>query len=250
MKRLIFLSWILAASALAAGVLAAADDQTAEDPYAPRREGLIRAIEVDVQETSDRIGRKTLAPIVMEAMQRVPRHEFVPEGQKPYAYENRPLPIGYGQTISQPYIVAVMTDLADATDGKSILEVGTGSGYQAAILAACGARVYTIEIIPELAQQARDRLGRLGYDTVEVRAGDGYYGWPEQAPFDAILVTAASTQIPPPLIKQLKPTGKMIIPIGSAFMTQQLMLVEKTQDGRVRTRQLLPVAFVPLTGGH
>jgi protein-L-isoaspartate(D-aspartate) O-methyltransferase len=250
MKRLRLLHWVMVVVALVGGIVPGVQAQAGEEQFRAQRERLITEIEADVKQTSERIGRKSLAPLVMDAMRRVPRHEFIPDGQKPYAYDNRPLPIGYGQTISQPYIVAVMTDLADVAAGKTVLEVGTGSGYQAAILAACGAQVYTLEIIPELARQAQEPLQRLGYVNVAVRTGDGYYGWPERAPFDAILVTAASSHIPPPLIEQLKPGGKMVIPVGGPFMTQQLMLVEKAEDGKITTRQLLPVAFVPLTGGH
>jgi protein-L-isoaspartate(D-aspartate) O-methyltransferase len=221
-----------------------------ESRFTTLRERLVSEIAADVKATSRRFGGKELAPVVLEAMGRVPRHEFVPPEQRSYAYENRPLPIGHGQTISQPYIVAIMTDLADAALGKTALEVGTGSGYQAAILAACGAQVYSMEIIPELGKQAEERLQRLGYDRVQVRIGDGYYGWSERAPFDIILVTAASSQIPPPLIAQLKPGGKMVIPVGGPFMVQHLMLVEKAEDGQITSRELLPVAFVPLTGGH
>ena len=232
--------------ALAASAGAAAD----EDRWVTLRQRLVREIGADVRAASRRFGGKDLAQVALDAMARVPRHEFVPSEQHPYAYENRPLPIGYGQTISQPYIVAIMTALAEAEAGKTALEVGTGSGYQAAVLAACGVDVHSMEIIPELGKQAGERLKRLGYDGVEVRAGDGYYGWPDRAPFDIILVTAASSQVPPPLIAQLKPGGKMVIPVGGPFMVQHLMLVEKADDGRVTSRELLPVAFVPLTGGH
>jgi protein-L-isoaspartate(D-aspartate) O-methyltransferase len=157
------------------------------------------------------------------------------------------LPIGYGQTISQPYIVALMSDLARVKPGQRVLEIGTGSGYQAAILAALGAEVRTIEIVPELAESAAARLDALGYEQVQARQGDGYYGWPEDAPYDAILVTAAAGSIPPPLIEQLRPGGRMIIPIGPPFLTQQLVLVQKDTDGAVRTQALLPVSFVPFT---
>jgi protein-L-isoaspartate(D-aspartate) O-methyltransferase len=180
----------------------------------------------------------------------VPRHEFVPERLRRQAYANRPLPIGYGQTISQPYIVALMTDLVEPGADDRVLEIGTGSGYQAAVLATLVGEVYTIEIIEPLGLAARARLERLGYDNVEVRLGDGYYGWPERAPFDAIVVTAAASHVPPPLIQQLKPGGRMVIPVGSRFLVQQLVLVTKDADGRVTTRQLLPVRFVPLTGEH
>jgi protein-L-isoaspartate(D-aspartate) O-methyltransferase len=191
-----------------------------------------------------------LDPEVLEAMQTVPRHEFVPEGQRDRAYQDRPLPIGHGQTISQPFIVALMSHLLAVEAGQSVLEIGTGSGYQAAVLAKMGLKVATIEIIPELARTAARSLDRAGFDSVETRSGDGYYGWPERAPFDGIVVTAAASHIPPPLVEQLKPGARMIIPVGSVFAAQQLVLVEKLADGNTRTRQLLPVRFVPLTGDH
>jgi len=187
---------------------------------------------------------------VLAVMNKVPRHEFVPADQKPHAYDNRPLPIGYGQTISQPYIVAAMTELLNLKPGHVVLEIGTGSGYQAAVLAELAQAVYTIEIVAPLAQQATERLRRLGYATVHARTGDGYFGWPEAGPFDAIMVTAAAGHVPPPLLRQLKPGGRMVIPIGAPFMTQQLMLVEKDSDGTVKTRQMMAVRFVPLTGSH
>jgi protein-L-isoaspartate(D-aspartate) O-methyltransferase len=167
----------------------------------------------------------------MQAMETVPRHEYVPESQRRAAYENRPLPIGHGQTISQPYIVALMTDLLNPQPDDVMLEVGTGSAYQAAVLAA-------------------QRLQRLGVENVTVKHADGYYGWNEHAPFDGIIVTAAGAQIPPPLVRQLKPGGRMILPVGGRFTAQYLVLVEKHADGRVTTEQLLPVMFVPLTGEH
>lgn len=185
---------------------------------------------------------------VFAVLERVPRHLYVPPSQQREAYDNRPLPIGYGQTISQPYIVALMTALARPRSGQKILEVGTGSGYQAAVLAEFGAHVYTIEIIEPLGKRAAQRL--RGYANVETRIGDGYYGWKEQAPFDAIVVTAAASSIPPPLLTQLKPGGRMVIPVGSSFFTQTLLLVEKDARGRARTRQIAPVVFVPLTGRH
>ena len=187
-----------------------------------------------------------MSPAVAEAMLAVRRHEFVPANQRVEAYENRPLPIGYGQTISQPYIVALMTELAQVSRGERVLEIGTGSGYQAAILAALGAEVYTIEIVPELGRIAGARLERHGRSVI-TRIGDGYFGWPEAAPFDAILVTAAASHVPPPLVQQLKPGGRMVIPVGPPFVVQQLVLVTKDPGGHVRTRQLLPVTFVPLT---
>jgi len=180
----------------------------------------------------------------------VPRHELIPSDARRYAYDNRPLPIGYGQTISQPYIVAIMTDLVEPNPDDVVLEVGTGSGYQAAVLSRLVKQVCSIEIIPQLAKRARRDLDRLGYGNIRTREGDGYYGWQDCGPFDAIVVTAGAGHVPPPLIDQLKPGGKLIIPVGSRFMTQQLLLVEKDAAGAVTTRHVLPVRFVPLTGGH
>ena len=220
------------------------------EEYQVQRERMIKEIEGDVKATSRRIGKKELSKSVMKAMANVPRHEFVPRSLRRAAYENRPLPIGYGQTISQPYIVALMTDLLDVDGDDIVLEVGTGSGYQAAILAELVKKIYTIEIIKELGEQAKGRLEGLGYQNIAVQVGDGYYGLEGLAPFDGIIVTAAANHVPPPLIKQLRPGGKMVIPVGGAFMTQQLMLVEKRNDGKIITKQVLPVIFVPLTGGH
>ena len=222
----------------------------AQDQYAMARQAMIKDIEADVRLTSSHINKKELDPKVMDAMRKVPRHEFVPRQVRDIAYENRPLPIGYGQTISQPYIVALMTDLLEPKPQQKVLEVGTGSGYQAAILAELVAEVYTIEIIEPLGNEARERLKRLNYRNVHVRIGDGYYGWKEHGPFDGIVVTAAASHIPPPLIQQLKPGGRMVIPVGSRFMVQQLVLVEKDAKGKLTTRQILPVRFVPLTGEH
>lgn len=222
----------------------------ASDAYATARHKLVETIRADVLATSSYLGVSSLDQRVLAAMAKVPRHEFVAKAQRPLAYRNRPLPIGYGQTISQPYIVAVMSQLLEIKPGDAVLEVGTGSGYQAAILSELARQVYTIEIIKPLGIEARQRLAALGYDNVEVLIGDGYYGWPGHNSFDAIMVTAAASHIPPPLVKQLKPGGKMVIPVGSKFMIQQLVVVEKKQDGSVRSRQVLPVRFVPLTGGH
>jgi protein-L-isoaspartate(D-aspartate) O-methyltransferase len=185
-------------------------------------------------------------PRVLDAMQRVPRHLFVPEGQRKFAYEDRPLPIGEGQTISQPYIVALMTQLAQLGPKSKALDIGTGSGYQAAVLAELCQQVYSIEIVATLADQARERLTRLGYQNIEVRHGDGYQGWPEQAPFDAIIVAAAPNHIPQPLIDQLAPGGRLIIPVGR--LVQQLVVVEKTPTGEIRKTTVTGVAFVPMTG--
>ena len=221
----------------------------AGDAYTDARQRMIDEIEVHVDLTSREIGRRSLDPRVMAAMRAVPRHEFVPERLQRHAYENRPLPIGFGQTISQPYIVALMTDLLNLEPGQRVLEIGTGSGYQAAVLAELGLQVFSMEIIPELAAIARSRLLRLGCQVTSA-PGDGYHGWPAEGPFDAVIVTAAASHIPPPLVQQLKPGGVMVIPVGGPFSVQQLTLVEKGADGEVHTRQLLPVAFVPLTGDH
>lgn len=220
------------------------------DAYLKARKALIQKIEQDVIETRMYIGKTAFDERVMQAMEKVPRHEFVPIRHRDSAYRNQPLPIGHGQTISQPYIVALMTDLMELKSSDKALEVGTGSGYQAAIMAELADQVYSIEIIEPLAERAASLLGELGYRNITTRSGDGYYGWEEQAPFDVIVVTAASGHIPPPLIEQLKPGGRMVIPVGSRFMVQQLVLVKKDQAGKVTTRQILPVRFVPLTGDH
>ena len=220
------------------------------DPYEAERMALLREIEQDVRDTAAYLNRRALDERVMRALATVPRHEFVQSDDRRFAYENRPLPIGHGQTISQPYIVAIMTDLIDPGAGCRALEIGTGSGYQAAILSHVCEQVYTVEIIEALGIAALERLTRLGYRNVEVRLGDGYYGWEQHAPFDAIVVTAVASHIPPPLLKQLKPGGRMILPIGTRFTAQELVLVTKGNDGRVTTRQILPVRFVPLTGDH
>jgi len=211
---------------------------------------MVREIESTQLLVSGEMGQRTLDPRVMSVMGKVPRHQFVSKDLESEAYENRPLPIGHGQTISQPYIVALMTDLLHTKPGDRVLEVGTGSGYQAAVLSELVREVYTIEIIEPLAKQAAQRLAQLGYRNAEVKVADGYYGWPEHAPFDSIVVTAAASHVPPPLVKQLKPGGRIVIPVGASFLTQSLMLIEKQADGSVTTRQILPVAFVPLTGKH
>ena len=195
-------------------------------------------------------GEDALNEDVMQSLSAVERHEFVPAHQQRFAYENRPLPIGYGQTISQPYIVALMTDLIEPARDFVVLEIGTGSGYQAAILATLVTHVYSIEIVEALSDDAKARLARLGYNNVTTKLGDGYHGWDKHAPFDAIVVTAAASHVPPPLIQQLKPGGRMIIPVGGQFMTQQLLLLEKTDNDEVITRQIAAVRFVPLTRGR
>lgn len=227
-----------------------ADPVRDETVHAALRKTMVAIIEANAGLTSAKTGRKAFDKRVLEVMGSVPRHEFVPPRLRSVAYQNRPLSIGHGQTISQPYIVALMTDLLRVEPGDTVLEVGTGSGYQAAVLANLAKQVLTIEIIKPLAEQATARLQRLGYRNVKTRIGDGYYGWKEYAPFDAIIVTAAADQVPPPLIQQLKPGGRMVIPVGGRFFTQQLLVVEKTPDGKITTRQMLPVRFVPLTGKH
>ena len=220
------------------------------DDYAAPRRGMLDAIARLTAATAESTGVDTIDPAVMAAIDRVPRHEFVPEDVRPSAYANRPLSIGHGQTISQPYIVALMTHLLGVEPGAGVLEIGTGSGYQAAVLAELAADVHTIEIVEPLARQAARRFARLGYDGVHTRLGDGYYGWSEAAPFEAIIVTAAAAHVPPPLVEQLAPGGVLVIPVGEPFAVQLLLLVRKRANGEVTVRQILPVRFVPLTGGH
>lgn len=241
---------------LAAVVLAITTQLLPADEFDAARQQMVQEIHADVLRTSAYIRRDSFNEKVMAAMGRVPRHRFVPSGMVSSAYENRPLPIGHGQTISQPYIVALMTDLLEPEAQDRVLEIGTGSGYQAAVLSGLVAEVKTIEIVEALGLQAKQRLAALAYDNVETRIGDGYYGWvdagkqDEAEIFDAIIVTAAASHIPPPLVRQLKRGGTMVIPVGSRFQVQQLTLVEKSDSGAVSTKQILPVRFVPFTGGH
>jgi len=222
----------------------------AQTDYQQLRQQLVEDIIDDVKLTSHYIGKSNFDQRVMDAIAKVPRHEFVSRDYQSQAYENHPIPIGHGQTISQPYIVALMTDIISPGAEDTVLEIGTGSGYQAAVLAELVHQVYSIEIISELADRASNTLSRLAYKNIHSKTGDGYYGWEEQAPFDAIVVTAAADHVPPPLLAQLKPGGKMIIPVGSRFMTQQLVLIQKDDKGNITARQILPVRFVPLTGDH
>ncbi len=208
---------------------------------------MLRDIEREVAYTRHEIGRDAFAPRVMAAMAAVPREQFVPESGRHLAFANGPLAIGHGQTISQPYIVALMTDLLAPRPQDSILEIGTGSGYQAAVLAELVRQVYSVEIIAALATAAGQRLARLGYDNVSVRHADGFHGWPEHAPYDGIVVTAAAPQVPPPLVEQLKPGARLVIPVGLPGSVQELKVVEKHADGTIETRNILLVAFVPLT---
>jgi protein-L-isoaspartate(D-aspartate) O-methyltransferase len=230
-----------------AGVLLLAAPAMADNAdYAALRAELVE----EVRAYAGYAGDVPFSDEVLAVLGRVERHRFVPADQARYAYENRPLRIGHGQTISQPYIVALMTDLLEPEADDVVLEVGTGSGYQAAVAAELVDHVYSIEIIEALATSAGERLRRLGYDNVTTKLGDGYYGWEEHAPFDAIIVTAAASHVPPPLIEQLKPGGRMVIPVGAQFMTQLLLLLEKGEDGEIVTRQIGAVRFVPLTGEH
>jgi len=217
------------------------------DAYETQRKRMVEEIAALVRETQFETGRTALADRVMAAVAKVPRHEFVPDGERRNAYANRPLPIGLGQTISQPYIVALMTDLMEVRSGGRVLEIGTGSGYQAAVLAELAGTVYTIEIVEPLAREAQERLKRLGYRNVMTKVGDGYRGWPEQAPFDAIMVTAAPREVPQPLIDQLKPGGRLVVPVGGQTDGQALLLIEKQPDGTITRRNVLAVRFVPLT---
>ena len=207
-------------------------------------------INAEVRYTSSMIGKDALDARVMEAMRKVPREAFVPPGMKHNAFENGPLPIGHGQTISQPYIVALMTDMVAPEAQHRILEIGTGSGYQTAILAQVCSKVYTVEVVAELSVAATDIFEKLGYDNIETRIGDGYRGWPEHAPYDGIIVTAAAAHIPEALIEQLKPGGRMAIPVGEPYSYQELMLVRKDLQGKTHTRGMLGVAFVPMVGGE
>jgi protein-L-isoaspartate(D-aspartate) O-methyltransferase len=209
--------------------------------YAKERERMVRE-QIQARGIKDHL--------VLEAMRRVARHCFVPRGLEAKAYQDHPLPIGSGQTISQPYVVAMMTDLLRLKPTDRVLEIGTGSGYQAAVLSRLANRVFSVEIHPPLAEEAKSRLRDLGYKNIEVKTGDGYFGWKEHAPFDAIIVTAAPGEIPPPLLQQLKPGGRMCIPVGAENRIQELMLIEKSEDGSIRKQSLLPVRFVPLLGKH
>ena len=235
-RRLVSPGMVILLVSAAAAVRA---QETSASRFAQQRLDMVRLIEAYGVEDS-----ATLA-----AMRSVPRHEFVPADQQRYAYADHPLPIGYGQTISQPYIVAFMTEILQPASGMKVLEVGTGSGYQAAVLGATGCRVFTVEIFEALAMSAGARLTRLGFDSVTVRHADGHFGWSEEAPFDAVIVTAAAGHIPPALVEQLRPGGRMVIPVGSVYGVQNLILVEKDPDGGVRTRNLLPVRFVPMLKG-
>jgi protein-L-isoaspartate(D-aspartate) O-methyltransferase len=231
------------AVAPAAGGAVTADTR---DPYARERCRMLEEIALLTRETRVETGRAALAERVRQAIAKVPRHEFVPTDQKANAYQNRPLPIGHGQTISQPFIVALMTDIMEIKPTDKVLEIGTGSGYQAAVLAELAGAVYTIEIVEPLARQAARTLVNLGYRSVKTRVGDGYQGWAEHAPYDSIMVTAAPRDVPRPLIEQLKPGGKLVVPVGGQSAGQSLLILEKQPDGTVSRRTVMAVRFVPL----
>lgn len=216
-----------------------------DDPYVALREQMVQVIAIYARFSSEKLGKDAFGSKIMEVMGTVPRHEFVPLEVRPYAYADGPLPIGYEKTISQPYMIALMTDLAEIEDGATVLEVGTGLGYHAAILAAMGAKVFSVEIVDELAGQAHVNLKSQGYTDVELRIGDGAHGWADHAPFDRIMVCAAPELIPPLLIGQLKPGGKMVVPAGMPD-AQQLMVVEKDATERLKTREVIPVRFSAL----
>ena len=217
----------------------------AEDSIEDRRQRMLAEIVAEAALTAGHTGRAAFSERVLRVVGSVPRHEFVPIELQPYAYLNRPLPIGYEKTVSQPFIVALMTDLLELEEGDAVLEIGAGAGYQAAVLAELARHVFSVEIIEELAQGAERRLQRLGYDNVKVRVANGYYGWAEHAPYDKIMVTAAPDLIPPPLLAQLKPGGRMVIPTGIPDR-QALVLVEKSAAGSLTTREILPVRFSEL----
>jgi len=216
--------------------------------FEERRDERLRMVRDQVASRPEPYSPSVQDERVLEAMRQVPRHLFVPSHLEDRAYWDQPLPIGSGQTISQPYIVAIMTEQLELEHGERVLEIGTGSGYQAAVLCELTPHVYTVEILQNLGQEARERLQRLGYDIVHVKVADGYYGWEEQGPFDGIIVTCAAGHVPPPLLKQLKIGGRMVVPVGGPYEVQRLMILSKSEDGQIHSRELMPVRFVPMTG--
>lgn len=239
-RLLVALAWLMAVCLVGCR----AGDDTSRAPAGPSAQPSYESLRQMMVRSQIR-ARGVRDERVLAAMEQVPRHEFVPEGQRPHAYEDRPLPIGEGQTISQPYIVALMTELLAVEEGDKILEIGTGSGYQAAVLAQLTPNVYTIEIIQSLAERAEETLTRLGYETVHVKAGDGYLGWPEYAPFDGIIVTCAPEEVPEALAEQLAEGGRMVIPVGPQWTNQTLYVLRKS-EGRLRQKEVIPVRFVPM----
>ncbi|MGD0199832.1 MAG: protein-L-isoaspartate(D-aspartate) O-methyltransferase [Bryobacteraceae bacterium] len=232
---------LIVLSLLGASCLPAAPPARPGDAWAREREAMVRT------QVQDRGVRN---PDVLRVLGQVPRHLFIPEALRDQAYEDHPVPIGYGQTISQPYIVGLMTELLEPARTHRVLEIGTGSGYQAAVLSRLVGHVYTIEIVPELARSAEEKLKQLGYENISVRLGDGYLGWPQEAPFDRIILTAAPPEIPRALLDQLRPGGRLVAPEGSTVWGQELVVVEKTAAGKLKKRAVLPVAFVPLVHGR
>ena len=248
MKLKFFSSYVLLIGVLLVTVKQEFSYGDSEDKYRSERERMVTT-QIDFRHVKDgRIGVKNEA--VLEAMLRVPRHKFVPRKSQSRAYVDSPLPIGYDQTISQPYIVAYMTEQLKPKKDYKALEIGTGSGYQAAVLSGLVRHVYTIEIIEDLGKRTKKRLKDMKYKNITVKIGDGYFGWKEHSPYDIIIVTAAPNHIPPPLVQQLKPEGLMCIPVGGRFQVQSLILVQKDKDGSVKTKQIMPVRFVPLTRNH
>lgn len=234
---------------LAMLVAPALAQDVARDP-AVERAAMVRMVEIEVRMTAAETGVDAITPEILEAMSEVPRHEFVPAELRAYAYLPMPLPVHPEQNIAAPYLVALMTQLAAITPGSRVFETGTGEGYHAAVLSRLAGEVFSVEVVPELAQAATERLRGLGYDNVRVREGDGYYGWPEAAPFDAILVKEAVDHVPPPLLAQLRPGGRLVLPLGPLGGPQELTVVEKMPDGRRREHPVLPVRFTPLQGGE
>ncbi len=238
--------------ALALGLVAAAAPAPAEETaeVSRQRAEMVRIIEAETRATSAETGIATLQPKVLEAIARVPRHSFLPAELRPFAYLPTPLPVTEEQNIAAPFLVALMTHLADVQPGDRVFETGTGAGYHAAVLAELASEVFSVEVIEFLARRARTILQDLGYDDVRVRAGDGYYGWAEAGPFDVIIIKEAVNHLPGPLLRQLRPGGRMVVPLGPADRNQILTLVEKTSEGRLRSRGVLPVKFSPLQGGE
>lgn len=218
--------------------------------FSAARQRMLAEVDATYAETRGETGLAAMSPAVRAALGKVERHRLIPEGRRAQAYGNHPVQIGAGQTISQPYIVALSTDLLDAKAGDRVLDVGTGSGYQAAVLAEIVSAVYSIELIEALGREAADRLGAMGYRNVQVRIGDGYLGWPEKAPFDGIVVAAAAPHVPPALVEQLRPGGRMVIPVGATGEMQFLKLIVKRADGGFDEKRVLPVRFVPLVPGN